>query len=181
MAFLILHGLENHRPPQHWEFLLAAALVERGHAVSYPGLPEPDAPRLDDWIAVLDRELGDLGGRPAVVCHSLGCLLWMHASARGGGRLAERVLLVAPPASDALPDTAASFRIDRLDADAILESAGGEITVVSSDADPYNPAGAQRLYCDPLGIAATVIPGAGHISVDDGFGPWPFALEWCEG
>ena len=181
MSFLILHGLENHRPPQHWEFLLAAGLVERGHTVSYPGLPEPDAPRLEDWIAALDRELDEIGGRPVVVCHSLGCLLWMHSAPRRGGRLAERVLFVAPPASDALPDVAASFRIDALDRDAILDSAGGEITLVCSDADPYNPAGAQGLYGDPLGIAATVIPGAGHISVDDGFGPWPFALEWCAG
>jgi hypothetical protein len=29
-GFLILHGVENHRPPEHWQFLLAAQLVEHG-------------------------------------------------------------------------------------------------------------------------------------------------------
>ena len=24
-SFLILHGIENHRPPEHWQFLLARA------------------------------------------------------------------------------------------------------------------------------------------------------------
>jgi hypothetical protein len=35
-GFLILHGVENHRPPEHWQFLLAAQLVEHGLEVRYP-------------------------------------------------------------------------------------------------------------------------------------------------
>jgi len=46
-----------------------------------------------------------------------------------------------------------------------------------SDADPYNPAGAQALYGN--GITATTLEGAGHITPDEGFGRWPFASEWC--
>jgi len=46
-GFLILHGVENHRPPEHWQFLLAAALVEHGLEVRYPALPEPDVSELE--------------------------------------------------------------------------------------------------------------------------------------
>lgn len=71
-SFLLLHGIENHRPPQHWQFLLAADLVGAGHDVRYPAL-----------------------------------------------------------------------------------------------------------YGDPLDVAATVVPGAGHITPDSGYGHWPDALRWC--
>jgi len=55
-GFLILHGVENHRPPEHWQFLLAAQLVEHGLEVRYPALPEPDAPELERWLATLEHE-----------------------------------------------------------------------------------------------------------------------------
>ena len=181
-SFLILHGIENHRPPQHWQFLLAAQLVEAGHDVRYPALPDADAPALDRWLAVLDDELAQLeSSNRVVVCHSLACLLWLHAAARGLAEPVERVLLVAPPASDRVPEGGASFRIDAIDAPAVHAAARGATDLACSDGDPYNPVGGQRLYGDPLGIAATVFPGAGHITPDTGFGPWPFALRWCLG
>jgi hypothetical protein len=113
-GFLILHGVENHRPPEHWQFLLAAQLVEHGLEVRYPALPEPDAPELERWLATSEQELAALGGEQrVVVCHSLACLLWFHAAGRGANGAVERLLLVSPPASERVPDSAASFRLDR--------------------------------------------------------------------
>lgn len=96
-SFLILHGIGNLRPPQHWQFLLAAGLVERGHDVRYPGLPSPDSPNLDSWLVALATELDSTTeARRTIVCHSLSCLLWFHAAARGLSRPVDRVLLGAP-------------------------------------------------------------------------------------
>jgi predicted alpha/beta hydrolase family esterase len=179
-SFLVLHGIENHRPPQHWQFLLAADLIGAGHDVRYPDLPEPDAPRLEDWLRALDSELAAMTASPRiVVCHSLACLLWFHAAHRGIAAAVDRVLLVAPPASGKVPDSGSSFRLGTLDARAVRASARTGILIVSSDADPYNPAGAQALYGDPLGVTVTVIPGAGHITPATGHGYWPFAFRWC--
>jgi hypothetical protein len=179
-SFLILHGIENHRPPEHWQFLLAARLVERGHEVRYPALPEPDAPELEQWLSTLQGELAALSGRQrVVVCHSLACLLWFRAAERAVGSPVDRLLLVSPPASECVPDGGASFRLDAFDADAVRASVSGEMAIACSDADPYNPAGAESLYGDALGITATIVEGAGHITPDTGFGPWSFAAEWC--
>lgn len=139
MGFLILHGIENHRPPEHWQFLLAAQLVERGHEVRYPALPEPDTPQLERWLDALHHELAALGGEQrVVVCHSLVCLLWFHVAERGlrAGGPVDRLLLVSPPASDRLPDGGASFRLEVFDADAVRASVDGEIAIACSDADP---------------------------------------------
>jgi len=180
-SFLILHGIENHRPPEHWQFLLAAQLVERGHKVRYPALPEPDRPALDQWLSVLDQELAALGGqRCVVVCHSLACLLWFHFAQGQPRPPVDRLLLVSPPASECLPD-GASFRLGSLDTNMVRSGVAGEIAIVCSDADPYNLAGAQSMYGDALGVVATVIECAGHITPATGFGPWPFAVTWCLG
>lgn len=182
-SFLILHGIENHRPPEHWQFWLAGRLAERGQRVLYPALPEPDAPTFDEWNQCLRGQLADLGtGERVVVCHSLACLLWFRAA----GSLTEseridRLLLVSPPASRCVPDAGASFRLDSFDARAVRASVRGEIRLACSDADPYNPEGAQDSYATPLGIAAEVLPGAGHITPETGYGPWPFAEAWCTG
>jgi predicted alpha/beta hydrolase family esterase len=179
-SFLILHGIENHRPPEHWQFLLAARLVERDNEVRYPTLPDPDRPELERWLSTLRGELATLSGRQrVVVCHSLACLLWFRAAERGIGRPVDRLLLVAPPASERVLEGGASFRLDSFEPEAVRSSVSGEIAIACSDADPYNPAGAQALYGDPLGVAATIVEGAGHITPDSGFGPWPFAAEWC--
>jgi predicted alpha/beta hydrolase family esterase len=182
-SYLILHGIENERPPQHWQFQLAAELVRRGHDVRYPALPQPSAPTLTSWLAALSDELNALTGEQRnVICHSLACLLWFHAAARlsDGRALADRVLLVSPPASDRVPEAGKSFRVDALDTNAARRSAKRELAIVCSDADPYNPAGAQTLYAQPLGIQATIVPGAGHITPAEGFGRWRFAEQWCK-
>ncbi|MFE8946430.1 alpha/beta hydrolase [Streptomyces sp. NPDC007856] len=49
----------------------------------------------------------------------------------------------------------------------------------AGDADPYCAEGAQRRYAEPLGLPADIIPGAAHLDLDAGYGPWPAALEWC--
>ena len=164
MSFLILHGLEGNSA-DHWQTWLAESLRARGGEVSYPELPDPFEPRLDDWLAVIESERAE-----TVVCHSLACLLWLHHAERGGWA-AERLLLVAPPcvpvpgASGFQP--APALRLDR----ALL---------VHSDNDPWCPAGAPRAFAE-LGLPAIELTGAGHVNPEAGYGPWPAAEAWCLG
>jgi serine hydrolase len=37
------------------------------------------------------------------------------------------------------------------------------------------------MYGAPLGIPVDVLPGAGHVNPDAGFGPWPEVEAWCYG
>ena len=63
---------------------------------------------------------------------------------------------------------------------AAVAAAADETLLVCSDHDPYCPGGAIRRYAEPLSIEAKLIPGAGHINTDAGYGPWPWAFEWAE-
>jgi hypothetical protein len=181
--FLVLHGWENHRPPEHWEWLLVDALRERGEQVLYPQLPSPDLPVLDDWLEVFAGEWRQLGRRErVVVAHSLGCLLWLHAAARGlVDPVADRVLLVAPPSpavTAGIPAIAGFVAPE--DPASVWAASRADVRLVCSDADPYSTEGtAKDVYGDPLGLDTEVLPGTGHLTIDDGFGAWPAVLDWC--
>ncbi|MGW8699866.1 RBBP9/YdeN family alpha/beta hydrolase [Streptomyces eurythermus] len=179
-SFLILHGWQNHRPKAHWQHWLADRLTDLGHHVTYPGLPDPDDPDLDVWLGELARHLEEpeVTGERVVVAHSASALLWLHAAARGMGQLghADRVLLVAPPSGSVLarhPEVAA-FTPPPLDF-----TLPGPARLVAGDDDPYCPEGAATLFAEPLGIPADILPGAAHLDLDAGYGPWPAVLSWC--
>lgn len=179
-SFILLHGLWNTRPPVHWQFWLAGQLVDRGLDVRYPQLPNPDAPQLAEWRSVLLAEVAETGGRCVVLCHSLSCLLWLHAArdvAAAGG--VERLLLVAPPGADALPEPGAEFLVDAVDGDAVGASVRGGIHVACSDNDPYDPSAAAPALAADLGATLHLLPGAAHINPDAGYGRWPAVLAWC--
>ncbi len=53
--FLIVHGVENHRPPGHWQYHVAETLRADREIVIYPQLPDADAPKLESWVALLPR------------------------------------------------------------------------------------------------------------------------------
>jgi predicted alpha/beta hydrolase family esterase len=171
-SFLILHGLHG-SGPGHWQTWLAARLRADGERVAYPDLPDAELPSLPAWREALGGELAALpAGETILVCHSLACLLWLHHVAEGGPR-ADRVLLVAPPSESAdIPEIAGFFPVPlpRLEDGARL---------VCADDDPYCLEGADTLYGEPLGIPVDLLPGAGHIYPETGFGPWPAAEAWC--
>ncbi len=170
MRFLVLHGLGG-SGPDHWQTWLAERLRAAGEDVRYPRFPGADRPALDAWLATLDDERAP-GGGEVVLAHSLGCLLWLHHRAAGGPPAA-RALLVAPPgpaaAAAGVPEVAPFFP-------APLRGDDGA-RWVCSDADPYCPEGARTLFDGPF----DVLPGAGHVNTDAGFGPWPAVEAWAYG
>jgi predicted alpha/beta hydrolase family esterase len=179
-SFLLLHGWQNRRPPEHWQHWLAAELEVAGAQVVYPQLPKPDAPSLEEWLSRLDQHLAELTGpERTVIGHSLGAILWLqHAVRAVRPGPADRALLVSPPGPEPpAPEIAAFFDLE-LDGAAVA-AAAGRTEVVCSDDDPYSRAGAEEGYAKPLGLVCRVIPGAGHINPDSGYGPWPEILEWA--
>ncbi|MEV4033583.1 RBBP9/YdeN family alpha/beta hydrolase [Streptomyces umbrinus] len=179
-SFLILHGVENRRPAEHWQYDLAQRLRDRGEQVFYPQLPDPDRPVLDAWHEAIETELGMMRGERVVVCHSLACAAWFHVSAgRDGSPAADHVLLVSPPGPATFSwDVIAGFTPASLDLGRLKLSVMTP-RLVCSDNDPYCPEDAAEVYGRPLGCDVDVLAGAGHVAVLDGYGPWPSVFDWC--
>ncbi|WP_229073148.1 alpha/beta hydrolase [Actinoplanes sp. DH11] len=183
-SFLLLHGWQNRRPPAHWQHWLAGELTALGHAVDYPQLPDPDEPQLDAWLDELRTRVAAMpGSRRTVLCHSLGCLLWLNAAARSAVPLrVDRVLLVAPPSpSITLSQPAiAGFAPPDVTPDQ-LSAAASYTRLVGTDNDPYFPEDIRDVFGTPLGVDTDILPGAAHLNMDSGYGPWPSALAWAVG
>ena len=186
MNVLIVHGWQNRRPEGHWQHWLARRLRDAGAEVRYPQFPEPDAPVLGDWLALLRSELAALGdgaggSERVLVCHSLAVLLWWQAAPSLGALQPDRVLLVAPPSADVLrgfPEVAA-FAPPGIEATPLPADLVPRTRLVAADDDPYFPGGAASLYADRFGLDADVVPGGRHLDLPAGYGSWPSVLAWC--
>lgn len=176
---LLIPGWQGSEPG-HWQLWLADQLRADGRDVRFPDLPDLDHPPLDGWLRALGKTLRQLPGDGFdVLTHSLGSLLWLHhASASTDGPRPARVALIAPPSPSTDIAELADFVPPPLDTDAVRRAAGGTV-LVASDNDPYCPQTAAVAYGRPLRMATTVVPGAGHLNAEAGFGPWPAALAWC--
>lgn len=179
---LLLHGLHGNEP-EHWQTWLAGELRAAGVELSYPDLPECSTPCPDRWGAALHRELRWLGppaddGERVVVCHSLGCILWLRACGNGLRDAADRVVLVAPP-GPGFPELGRFFPLSV--APEQVAAAAGSTGLVCSDDDPWCPGGAAAVYGAALQLPTEVLPGTGHLNVASGHGPWPAMRERVTG
>ena len=125
-----------------------------------------------------------LGGEKIAIAHSLGCLNWMVAAiADSFIEPFDRVLFVAPP------DPIKTNKADGIEGEPMnlqnpellpaIRRHAKSFTIVASDADRWLPRGI-KIYEEALGQSAVILQGAGHFSLDDGWGPWQGLLNWVE-
>jgi predicted alpha/beta hydrolase family esterase len=179
--FLVLHGWQNRRPRQHWQWQLVEALRRGGEQALYPQLPDPDRPSLDAWTELVHAELAQLGqGERIVIAHSLAVPLWLHIAREvTAGEHVDRVLLAAPPSPRVLRTHEELMAFAEVEQDALAVAAASTTTrLVCSDNDPYCPEGGSLAYA-AIGLDADVIPDGQHLDPDAGYGAWPAVLHWC--
>jgi hypothetical protein len=181
---LILHGWHG-SGPDHWQTWLAGRLRDAGAHVQYPELPDCDVPCPERWGGALHREVRALAkgdGERVVICHSLGCVLWLREAGNIGPRhRVDRVALVAPPCPGAQVAELAQFYPTGADK-AAIDAASVRTRLVCSDNDGYCPGrGAAEHWGRPLELDVDLLPGAGHLNVEAGYGPWPDMETWALG
>ncbi|MGG3468254.1 alpha/beta fold hydrolase [Neobacillus pocheonensis] len=177
-SFLIIHGLGG-SGPDHWQSWLAHDLKQRNFHVCYPIFSNFDSPNLEIWLEELSSALKTIpeNDNLTVITHSLGCVLWLHYAALHNKRIADRVILVAPPSPAFILPEATSFypvplnktNLSRLSEDTLF---------VHSTNDPYCSMEDAKQYLN-LTLPAVTFPNAGHINTDSGHGKWHWILEEC--
>jgi predicted alpha/beta hydrolase family esterase len=109
-------------------------------------------------------------------------VLWLREAAAIAPALrVDRVVLVAPPCPGAAVPELARFYPTGADKSAI-DAAAGQTRLVCSENDAYCPGrGAAEHWGRPLALAVDLLPGAGHLNVEAGYGPWPAMEAWALG
>ena len=184
---LLLHGWTNRRPEGHWMRLTAAALRNRGHQVWYPQFPAPETPNPAEWQDLLRQESNMMdeieGGEKIVIAHSLGTINWIYGALTDlFNKPFDRALLVAIPDPVMTSETSGIEGEPMNFANAALGPAINKwaktVTAVASDKDRWQPNGI--VFYQPLGIETIEVAGAGHFSLDDGWGRWKGLETWVE-
>jgi len=184
---LLLHGWTNRRPEGHWMRLTAAALRNQGHQVWYPQFPAPETPSPAEWQDLLRQESNMMdeveGGEKIVIAHSLGTINFLYGALTDlFTKPFDRALLVAIPDPVMTSETTGiegeplEFRNPALKPQ--LNKWAASVTAVASDKDRWQPNG--TAFYQPLGIETIEVLGAGHFSLDDGWGSWPGLGTWVE-
>jgi predicted alpha/beta hydrolase family esterase len=184
---LLLHGWTNRRPEGHWMRLTAAALRNQGHQVWYPQFPNPDTPNPADWQDLLRQEANMMdeveGGEKIVIAHSLGTINWIYGALTDlFNNPFDRALLVAIP-DPVMTSETSGIEGEPMDFDnpalaPALTKWSGAITAVASDRDRWQPNGTG--FYQSLGLETVEVKGAGHFSLDDGWGKWSGMESWVE-
>ena len=179
---LILHGWQNHRPAGHWQHWLARRLAHHGRQVAYPQLPSPDNPALAEWVDAAVGALYGVANPRLVICHSLGCLTWLHLTDQHRHVQIDRLLFVAPPSPDVIggiPEIAGFVPAE--DLNSVKRRLARRVTLVCADNDEYCPEGAWEVYGHLPAVETVVLPGQGHFDMPAGYGSWPGVLDWALG
>jgi predicted alpha/beta hydrolase family esterase len=161
---LILPGYADSEP-DHWQSHWERADPACRRVVQDDWLE----PRLDDWLATLDRYVRECDSPPALVAHSLGCALVAHWAARARSPV-RAALLVAPADVDSAahtPDEVRGFGpvpLARLPFPSI---------VVASTDDPFVGLERAEAFARAWGSRLITLPNARHINADAGYGSWP--------
>jgi predicted alpha/beta hydrolase family esterase len=132
-------------------------------------------------VATVQNELSAMRqSERVVICHSLGCMAWLHLAAAGYHRLpVDRIVFVAPPSNAYLATEPAltAFQVPAAWRVATVATSIEVPRLVCSDDDPYCKEGARHAY--PVGFDVDLLSGAGHLDMPAGYGPWPSLLAWC--
>ncbi|MBM7277470.1 alpha/beta hydrolase [Gordonia rubripertincta] len=167
---VMFDGAQFRRSPGHWQIVLAQLLCDDGFDVSYPLLPDLDAPDADEWCRTFRRHLSP---DAIVVAHGLSAAWWTRLAADGGPIPASlRVLLVAPPGPGRRPDLTRDLD------PALLRSLSVEppVIVVAQD-DPWRNQHPLDLPEDS-GVRVITLPTGGHLNEASRLGAWAPAHHW---
>lgn len=146
----------------HWQSFLASELVLENKIVSFPSLPNRDFPKFDEWLSTLQKLLENF--KPdVVVCHSLGCILWLY-----NPYPTKKLFLVAPPnPNSSIKELETFFPLNNFNTKA------SECYLITSDNDKYLNTEDASFLAKKLNVTRHIIlENAGHINDKSGFGKW---------
>ena len=176
MKALIIHGYGG-EPMGGFRPWLKRELEAKGFAVSVPAMPNPDAPKVGEWVAKIAGAVGDSGEGCILVGHSLGCIAILRYLERAKKKVAGAVMIAGFAGKlggeFSILD---NFFAPPLDA-ARVKRMCPKIVAIFSDNDPYVPLSQEKVFREKLGAKTLVLHARGHFSSSEGTTKLPEALD----
>jgi len=165
---LVVPGLYG-SGPEHWQ-----SQWEKQHP-EFVRVNQLDwnTPICHDWITVLDAAIRKENDHVILVGHSLGSVTIAHW-AKHYGRKIVGALIVAPSDTEAatFPEGTTGF------SPVPTRRLPFPSTVIASTDDPYISFERVTELSEAWGSKLITLGACGHISVSNGFGPWPEGIQY---
>ncbi|PTH32636.1 serine hydrolase family protein [Staphylococcus agnetis] len=172
----IAHGYHAD-PYQHWFPWLKNALEIEGHDVKVIKFPNPDTPRVEEWIRAMNEQVQHLNHDTLFVAHSLGVITTLKflndadISSIGGVALVSgfKDRLPHMPELDAFVD-------QHIDYDALKIKLNHRFCIAAKN-DTIVPFSYTAKLSDVLGAKLYVQEEGGHFCQEDGFESFNFLKQ----
>jgi predicted alpha/beta hydrolase family esterase len=171
---LILHGWGGSDEP-HWQWWVAKELKKLNYEISFPNLPNRDAPNLDVWMDTLKKEF-DRFQPDIVMCHSLANILWFNFVTKYEIKELDKLMLVAPVRQECDIEEIKTFFPYPIPTDLRAK----ESIMVGSTNDEYLDFDEALQLQSALNVGLKILKDAGHINAESGFGELRCAVDWIE-
>lgn len=183
---IIVHGWGK-SPNSDWFPWLKVELEKKGFEVLVPLMPDPDYPKIEQWVNILNEVIKEADENTILVGHSIGCqTILRFLQSLEEGKKVGKVILVAPwmiltPETTELEEDAeiADPWINTpIDFEQVKTKAGSFIAIFS-DNDPFVPLGENKeLIQEKLGAQVIVKHKQGHFDDESGIKQFPELLKY---
>ncbi len=176
MKVVIIHGYGG-EPMHGWRPWLKEELEARGFAVSVPAMPSPNEPRAEEWVAAIEREVGDAGENCILVGHSLGCTAILKYLESAKRKVAGAVLVAGFVGGMGEEFSVLANFLDKPVDWQHVKRMCPKFAAIFSDNDPYVPLSQEKIFREKLGAKTLVLHARGHFSSSEGTTELPEALD----
>ena len=174
MKFFIIHGISGHSQ-ENWFPWLKKKLEELGHLVIIPNFPNPDNPKLGEWLDYFNQYQEQLDENSILVGHSLGAPFLLSILEKQKVKAAFFVAGFCSLPENEFKDKMSDF-IKNYDWEKIRQNCDYSF-VFHSDNDPYVSIEKGKELVRNLNGDLTVVSGAGHFNSSAGYNKFELLLE----
>ncbi len=178
----IVHGWYGY-PEEGWFPWLKKELEQKGFEVQVPTMPEPAAPKIENWVAHLSEIVGEADENTFFVGHSVGAqTIIRYLETLPAGKKIGGAVFVAGWFNLTNLETAAEKEVARpwletpIDFEKVKQR-GQKFFALFSDNDDFVPLGDKELFEQRLGAVTAIESNRGHFSGEDGIRELPLVLE----
>ena len=180
---IIVHGWGG-SPANDWMGWATGTFREKGYEVITPEMPDTDTPVIEKWVGHLRSVAGVVDKNTYFIGHSIGCQAIMRlletSAAGAGGAIFVAGWFDLMNQSEEEKKIAKPWIETPVDYAKVKENLARSVAVLS-DNDPYvSYERTKKDFETRLDSEVVTIPGAGHMTLDDGFGPFPQLIDTFE-
>ncbi|RJQ30188.1 serine hydrolase family protein [Candidatus Parcubacteria bacterium] len=178
---IIVHGWDG-AADLDWMPWVTSEFKKFGYEVLCPDLPHSENPTIEDWVPFLSKIVGQPDQETYFIGHSIGCQTIMRYLESIDVKVGGAIFVAGWFDLDNLEGLKAQaiakpWLEAPIDTEKVKNNLGFSITILG-DNDPWVPyLKTKEKFEKLLGSEIVTVPNGGHITSDDGYGPFPQLIE----